>query len=175
MIRIGTLSAAAGLACSILAGAALAEAPFRAPAVQSVLDCRKIDDATQRLACYDKAVSVMQTAEDTGDLVSVDRQQRTAARHQAFGLTLPTLSFLDRGEKPEEVDHITAKVVSAWQVAYGKWVVRLDDGAVWRQIDDNVLDHPVHAGSVAEIRRGVLGSFTIKIDGQFPFKAHRDS
>ena len=146
-----------------------------APSVQAVLDCRKLEDSIQRLACYDKAVAAMDQAQTTGDLVTVDREQRRAARHQAFGLMLPTLSFLDRGEKPEEVDRITARIASGSQDPYGKWTIRLEDGAVWRQIDDNSVDRPPHAGSTAEIRRGVLGSFTMKIDGQFPIKVHRDN
>ena len=171
----GLVFAAALVGLSAPATVLGAASPKSAPAVQNVLDCRKILEGSDRLACYDKAVAAMEQAETSGDLVSVDREQRRAARHQAFGLTLPTLSFLDRGEKPEEVDRITARVVAASQSGYGKWTIRLEDGAVWRQIDDNSLDRPPHAGSTAEIRRGVLGSFTMKIDGQFPIKVHRDS
>ena len=74
-----------------------------APTVQAVLDCRKVQEPTERLACYDKAVSAMEQAQTTGDLVTVDREQRRAARHQAFGLMLPTLSFLDRGENDANI------------------------------------------------------------------------
>lgn len=174
MTRIGALGGRVLAVALLAAGLAHAETPGRAPAVQNVIDCRKIDDGAQRLACYDKAVADMEQAEKSGDLVSVDREQRRAARHQAFGLALPTLSFLDRGEKPEEVDRITSKIAEAWQTGYGTWNFRLDDGAVWHQIDDNTLDRPPHSGSTAEIRRGALGSFTMKVDGQFPIKVHRD-
>ena len=150
-------------------------APGRAPAVQTVLDCQKIADGGQRLACFDASVAAMERAESTGDLVTIDKEQRRAARHQAFGLPLPSLSFLDRGEKPEEVDRITAKVASASRDPYGKWTVKLDDGAVWRQIDDTEVDRPPHAGSTAEIRRAALGSFTMKLDGQFAIRVHRDN
>jgi hypothetical protein len=69
---------------------------------------------------------------------------------------------------------VTATIASASQDPYGKWTLQLDDGAVWRQIDDTEVDRPPHHGSSAEIRRGALGSFTMKIDGQFPIKVHRD-
>jgi len=163
------------LSTAAAAAAAPRAAPGRAPAVQSVLDCRKIADGVQRLACFDSAVAAMANAEATGDLITVDRAQRRAARHQAFGLSLPSLAFLDRGEKPEEVDRITAKVAAASLNPYGKWIVRLDDGAVWRQIDDNAVDRPPHRGSVAEIRRASLGSYTMKLDGQFAIRVHRDN
>jgi hypothetical protein len=164
---------ALALFCAVGA-AAVAAPPARPPAVQSVIDCRRIEDGVQRLACYDKAVAAMDQAEASGDLVTVDREQRRAARRQAFGLVLPSLAFLDRGEKPEEVDTMTAKVASAAQDPYGKWTIQLDDGAIWRQIDDIALDRPAHAGSIAEIRRGALGSFRMKLDGQFPIRVRRD-
>lgn len=148
--------------------------PQQPAAVQRVLDCGKISADAARLACFDAAVAAMSQAEATGDLVAIDRGQRRAARRQAFGLPLPTLSFLDRGEKPEDADRIVAKVAIASQDPYGKWTLQLDDGAVWRQIDDTTLDKPPHAGSTVEIRRGLIGSFRLKVDDQFPFKAHRD-
>lgn len=173
----GTLAGvlAVGLLGAAPAWAAKPAAPYRAPAVQAVLECQKTADDTQRLACFDAAVAAMAKAETAGDLVTIDREQRRAARRQAFGLTLPSLSFLDRGEKPEEVDRLTAKAAAVSQDPYGKWTIRLDDGAVWRQIDDNRLDRPAHVGSTIEIRKGVLGSFVMKVDGQFPMKVHRDN
>lgn len=171
MQRIAIVGPLAALA---LIGPGALAAPSRPPAVQRVIDCRPIAGDAQRLACFDAAVAAMDRAESSGDLVSIDRAQRRAARRQAFGLPLPTLGFLDRGEKPEEANRITGVVASASQDPWGKWTIRLDDGAVWRQIDDNTIERGAHPGSTADIRRGVLGSFSIKIDGQFPFKVHRD-
>ncbi|MHB8531018.1 MAG: hypothetical protein ACYC8V_16095 [Caulobacteraceae bacterium] len=163
-------------AIGALAGSPALDAPpvARAVTVQAVIDCRKIDDGPRRLVCYDKAVAAMGEAEAKGDLVTIDREQRRAARRQAFGLPLPSLSFLDRGEKPEEVNRIAVKIAGARQDAYGKWTIVLDDGAVWRQIDDNSLSRPPHAGSTADIRRAALGSFFVKIDGQQALRMHRD-
>jgi hypothetical protein len=166
-----------GFLPAVAATAAIAapEAPTRAPAMQSVLDCRAIADPTQRLACYDKAVGGLEQAEKTGDLVTIDRKQRQAVRRQAFGLQLPTLAMFDRGEKPEEADRITATLAEAHHNAEGKWVLKLDDGALWRQTDDNELLHAPRAGSKVEVRKGVLGAFFIKVDGQQAFRAHRDN
>ena len=171
MRRWPTLSISAAMA--IIASAAHA-APSRPLAIQHVIDCRKLTENAARLSCFDAAVAAMDQAEASGDLVSLDRAQRRAARRQAFGLPLPTLSFLDRGERPEEADRVVANIASASEDPYGKWTLKLDDGAVWRQIDDTTLDNPPHPGSTVEIRRGALGSFRLKVDGQFPFKAHRD-
>ena len=149
-------------------------AATRAPAVQAVIDCRGIEDAAKRLACYDATVAKMSEAEATGDLVTLDKAQRRAARRQAFGLPLPSLAFLDLGEKPGDADRITVKIASAGADGFGKWTLQLDDGAVWRQIDDNQLYNAPHAGSTAVIRRAALGSFLMNIDGQPAIRVHRD-
>lgn len=149
--------------------------PSRAPAVQAVIDCQAVADGPQRLACFDKAVTGMAQAETKGDLVTIDREQRRTVRRQAFGLILPSLAMFDRGERPEEADRISAKVKSASRGGTGKWTIQLDDGAVWRQIDDNELYNPPHGGSVANIRKAALGSFFMNIDGQQAMRVHRDN
>jgi hypothetical protein len=145
-----------------------------APAVQAVLACRALTDDAQRLACFDKATAAMGQAESSGDLVTLDRDQRRAVRKQAFGFTMPALDLFNKGEKPEEVNRITGTVASASQDAYGKWTIRLDDGAVWRQIDDNEPLRAPHKGSTVLIKKGSLGSYFIDVDGGPGFRAHRD-
>ena len=130
------LAAALCLAGLGLTGPAHAAKPPASPAVvQSLLDCRKLADSAERLACYDKAAAAMESATANGDLVALDRAQRRAARRQAFGFTLPTLSFLDRGEKADEIDNLTATLAAVSEDPYCKLILRLDDGAVWRQTE----------------------------------------
>jgi hypothetical protein len=167
---------ALGLAALLWASGALADpAPARPAAVQAVVDCRKLDDGAQRLACYDKAVADMTAAEDKGDLVSLDRSQRQAARRQTFGFALPTLAFLDRGERAEALNRVTETVASTSQDVDGNWILRMQDGAVWRQTDGAVLSRDPRPGSVVVIKKAALGSFMMDIDGQPAVRAHRDN
>jgi hypothetical protein len=169
-LALGALSLAA------LSGAdrvAAKPPPSRAPAVQAVVDCRKIDDGAQRLACYDAAVAAMDQAEQTGDLVTLDREQRRSVRKQAFGFVLPALSMFDTGEKA--VDSITETLASARQDAQGKWTFVMQDGAVWRQIDDEFLSRDPHGGSAIVIQRALMGSFMLSVDGQPGVRVHRDN
>lgn len=170
-LPVGAIALAAGFGFA----AAVAAPSKPAPAVQAVVDCRGIADTTQRLACYDAAVDALAKAQSSGDLVTLDREQRRAARKQAFGFTLPTLSFLDNGEKPEELNRIQETLASASQDAWGKWTFRMQDGAVWRQIDDELLSRNPHAGSAITIQRAMLGSFMLSVDGQPAVRAHRDN
>jgi hypothetical protein len=173
--------AAAGIALSAvaLAGAPAAakdkEPPpaGKAAAFQAVLDCRGVADSAQRLACYDAAAGRMSEAETKGDIVVIDRAQASAAHREAFGLHVPSLAFVSRALKPEEVDRIEGVVDSARSDVNGRWTMKLQDGAVWRQISGDLLKAP-HSGSKVAVRKGSLGSFLMNIDGQPSIKVHRD-
>ena len=168
---------AGGLLALAAGGTAMAArpAPTTAPAVQAVVDCRKIEDGVQRLACYDAATDALTKATTSGDLVTLDRQQRRTVRKQAFGFTLPALSMFDVGEKAETVDSIDETLASARQDAQGKWTFVMQDGAIWRQIDDEFLSRDPHPGSAIVIRKALMGSFMLSVDKQPGVRAHRDN
>jgi hypothetical protein len=168
----GSLLAALALSCA--AHAAPATAPSRAAVLQGLLDCRGRTDPAERLACYDAAASKMDQAEAKGDIVVVDREQARTVRKQAFGFTLPSLSLFDRGEKPEQIDHVSGVVESARMNAHGLWTIRLQDGAVWNQIDGNPPNRDPRPGMKVEIKSAVMGSYLMSVDGQGSFRAHRE-
>ena len=176
MQRRFVIAAIAAFAAVGMADAAAAKpqsAPTNAPVVQAVVDCRQIEDSAQRLACYDRAVAALTNAQQSGDLVTLDRKQRQAVRKQAFGFTLPTLSMFDTGEK--EADRVDETLDSAHQVGEGRWVFQMQDGAVWRQIDDEFLSREPHPGSAIVIKRAMLGSYMLSVDGQPGVRVHRDN
>jgi hypothetical protein len=169
------VAAAALASVATPALAAKPHAPTTAPAVQAVVDCRGIADSAQRLACYDAAADALTKAQSSGDLVTLDRQQRQTVRRQAFGFTLPSLAMFDVGEKGEGVDTLDETLASARQDAQGRWTFVMQDGAVWRQIDDEFLSRTPHAGSAVAIKRAVLGSFMLSVDKQPGVRVHRDN
>jgi hypothetical protein len=170
----GIVLAALGLAASpAVAKDKEAAGGGRAAAFQAVLDCRGIADGAARLACYDAAAGRMGEAETRGDIVVIDRAQASAAHREAFGLHVPSLSFVTRALKPEEVDRIDGVVDSARADINGRWTMKLQDGAVWRQISGDLSRAP-HGGSKVAIRKGSLGSFLMNVDGQPSIKVHRD-
>jgi len=172
---LGFAAAALAMGLAVAGTTAVAATPRPAPTVQAVVDCRKIEDGAQRLACYDAAADALAKAQSSGDLVTLDREQRRAARRQAFGFLLPSLAILDTGEKPEEMNRLEETLASASQDYQGKWTFVMQDGQVWRQIDDEVLSRRPHAGSQIEIRRATLGSYMLTVDRQPGVRAHRDN
>ena len=154
-------------------GASAAAAPDRAQVLKALVDCRAVADSAARLACYDKAAAEIDKAEAKGEIVVVDRQQARAARRQAFGFDLSALSIFDRAATKEELNVVDAKVRSATHGPDGRWVITLDDGAVWREIGDMEPNLEPQPGAVAHISRGTVGSYFIKIKG-ISTRVHRD-
>ncbi len=176
-----SIACAAGLALLLVAPAASAAPPpggagsgARAAVLQGLLDCRAKTDNAERLACYDAAAARMDQAEAKGDIVVVDREQSKAIRRQAFGFTLPSLSLFERGDKPEKIDQVSGVIAAARADGNGKWVLRLEDGAIWRQIDGDPPHRDPKAGMSVEIKSASLGSYLLSVDGQRAFRAHRD-
>jgi hypothetical protein len=162
-----------GLIAAVAAGAALAADPALPAGVQKLLACRKVAEKDQRLACYDAAVDELTGQLKTGEVVAVDRQQAREVRRQAFGFRMPSISLFERGEKPEEVAQLSATVADAHQRGDGKWVLELEDGAVWTQIDDERILRDPKKGSKVEIRKASLGTYFINVEGQRAIRAQR--
>jgi hypothetical protein len=160
-------------AASALASGA-APSTDRAEVLKALTACRSVGDPTQRLDCYDKAAAAVDQAEASGDVVVVDRAQAQAARRQAFGFNLSALSILNRAATKDEVNTLNTTAAEAYRNGEGKWVIVLDDGARWRQIDDAELNRSPRQGSAIRIRHASLGSFVMNIDGQPYIRVHRD-
>lgn len=166
----------AGAALLLTAGAGLAASPIkgRAAPLQAIVDCRALPDPTERLACYDRAAATLDAAEKAGEVVVVDRAQVQEARKAAFGFNFQMPSFMTGGDRPEALDKITATVESASQDATGKWVFRMTDGAVWRQVDSSRVSRDPKAGTTVEIRSATMGSFMMTV-GYSHIRVHRDN
>lgn len=175
--RKAGIALAAGIAALAVAGAApAADGPKgRAAQLQAIVDCRAVPDPTERLACFDAAAASLDEAEKKGDVVVVDKGQVREARRAAFGFDFHMPSFMTAGEAPEQLDRITATVASARRDPRGRWVIKLEDGAVWRQVDDKSLFKDPKAGSTVEIRTAAMGSYFMKVDGQMQIRVHRDN
>jgi hypothetical protein len=172
-------SGLSGLALAVTANASYAASPKppgRAELVKELSACRAITDSTQRLACFDRTAAALDEAQSKGEVVVVDRKQVQEVKREAFGFNLSTLSVFNKsgGKEPED-DSMTAVAKSAFQNATGKWVVTLDSGAVWRQIDDDSLSREPHSGSQIHIRKAMMGSYMMNVDNQPGIRVHRDN
>ena len=154
-------------------GFAQASAETRPALFGRLTDCRKLADNTARLACYDRVTGDLERAEAQGDIVVVDREQARKVRSQAFGFAMPSLSLFERGEAREALETVTGRLAAARKDGNGKWTVRLEDGAVWTQIDSAIVMFQPRPGMEVKVRRAALGSYMLSINGRAGFRARR--
>lgn len=158
---------------------AAADAPKpRTPLLAKLVECRSITDDTGRLACYDLQVKQLDQAERAEEVVVVDRTQIRKARRSLFGLTLPDLSIFgdrdDRGAPEEEgVSKLESTIKSAAQNGNGRWVLTLEDGARWVQVDTRTVPRSPRPGMPIIIRKAAMGSFLANIDKQIAIRVDR--
>jgi len=167
---------------TIMTAGSLAAAPppaglsagTRAKVLQGLSDCRKLTDNTARLACYDTAAAGLEQAEAKGDIVVVDREQARSVRRQAFGFSLPSLAMFEKGEKQEDIDNTIGTVAAARQNGARKWVIKLEDGAVWTQVDATEMFADPKPGDPVRIKKASLGSYLMVVGKNGAVRAHRE-
>jgi hypothetical protein len=146
----------------------------RAGALEALSACRAITEPAARLACYDAAAGRLDEAEKTGEIVVVDRKQAGEVRRQAFGFALPSLALFDKAQGTEKLDRVESVLKAARKGADGKWILQLENGAVWRQTDPEGPARTPRLGMTVSVRSAAMGSYLVSVDGQAGFRAKRD-
>jgi hypothetical protein len=155
------------------AGAAFSAEPAH-PALSGLNKCAEVADSGPRAACYDAALSALSLAVQSGEVVIVQRKEAQAAQRSVFGLNLPGLNIFDmRGKDSAPLVNVIGEAKRAYPDPFGKWIVVLTDGAVWRQIDSEPILRAPRAGSQIEIQKAAFGSYFLKVDGQRSVRAKR--
>lgn len=162
----------------IAAAGASAAAPAIAPAnaVAKVTECRNIASDAARLSCYDQAVAALDNAVSHHDLTVIDKEDVHRARRSLFGLTMPNLTVFGMGNKQEEayapdLVMLDTTVRAVRPVSYGKWDMETEEHAVWRNVD--LLDFAPTVGEKMHMKKGVLGSYFLKLGSDRAIKAER--
>ena len=163
--------ALAGLTALTLGTSALAAPdPATPPQIQKLVNCRSIADSAARLACYDAAAGTISDAISRRDLIVVDREGVRSTRRSLFGLSLPRLSILNNGE--EELTQVEGTLASVGRARDG-YLFILREGGQWTQTDNKPFAIEPRAGDKVVIRRGVLGSYMLKVGRQPGVKVER--
>ena len=95
----------------------------------------------------------------------MDRARATQAKKALFGFSIPNFGGLFGGGD-DEVKEISSTVASFSQNGYLGWTIKLADGSVWAQQDDATLGLPPERGQTVVVRRGSLGAFYLRLNGQ---------
>lgn len=172
------MSVISGLAAAAAAAAALsgqtAPPQERPETLARLLECRGVADSAARLTCYDAAAGALDSAERQGDVVIIDRAQVAETRRQMFGFDLPTLPRLFGPAGQTEVNSIETTLRSATQAVDDRWVFRLADGGVWRQVDAAYVRFENRPGQPVRVRKAAFGSFLLTVGGSQAVRVRRE-
>jgi hypothetical protein len=164
------------LALSPSSAYAAPKRPQAAPATNRMIDalgaCRALTDAAARLACFDEASARLAQAVESKEVVVLDRQEIGETRRSLFGFSLPRIPLF-RGEGGEQQSEITAKISSGQALGHGLYQIRIEDGAVWQTTETYMSLSEPRVGQEVVIKRGPLGSYMMRINGQRAIRAKR--
>jgi len=168
------MSLIAGLAALTLGAAVQTPAQQPRPEMlERLTACRAVANDAARLACYDAAAAAFDTAEREGELVVIDRAAVNETRRQLFGFELPTLPRLFNGGEGDDLDSIETTLERASRSGENRWVFRLADGSVWRQIDSEPVRFENDPGQPVRVRKASLGSFLMTVGGSRAVRVRR--
>lgn len=165
-----------GLVVSPFGGAVLAQSldkENRPEVVERVFQCRIVEEAAERLACFDRETALMEEAEQSDNLIIADKEQVQEARRGLFGLKVPKLKLFGGGDDKDEISEIETTVASARRNGLGKMILVLEDGARWIQTGSASVSADPDKGDSVTIRSGSLGSYFAKVNGGRPFRVKR--
>lgn len=132
-------------------------AALPATAQQPSHACALVPDAVERLACYDRAFppppEVVEAAEEKAAAdfgLAPDKDQPLVQR------------------QPERIEGRVAKVDYAGSIR----IVTLENGQAWTQTDARAGAH-VKAGDVVQVRKAVLGGYTLVLPNGVSMRVRR--
>lgn len=143
--------------------------------------CRAIADAGRRATCYDAALDRLQSAVSTAQVTILDREQASADRRAAFGYSgarppAPPpvrVRATETARVPaEDVPAIDSTVAAAAPYGVDRWTIRLVTGATWRTTEPGLSVAP-KAGTPVHIKRGLMGSYMMRIGNARALRAMR--
>lgn len=130
--------------------------------------CRQIEDIAQRVVCYDDFVDAhfpSALGDSAKTLTPSEKPVSTSIpdAQSLFGAnSADAKRIVETSLAIEQIDNIVAKVTDIQELATGKMVITLENGQVWRQLDNQRL--PLRTGETVIIRKASLGSFLLEKD-----------
>jgi hypothetical protein len=137
---------------------------------EEVVSCRAIQDSAERLACYDRSVAALDTAQKSNELYVADKAAMKEARKGLFGFSLPKLKIFG-DEDLGDLDELESTIASVKEGQRG-YVFTLPDGARWMQTDKRYMDKP-KVGAKIRIKKAALGSYMASINNKPGFRVER--
>ena len=147
-------------------------------ALRATVSCKSMADAQARLACFDARVPDLEKILAREGVVILDRKAIEDAQKSAFGKAKAPIPGVndDSGHAApaQEINAVEGRIQSVRQMADGKWVFTLEDGARWVQTEYTSFRTP-KPGDMMRIRKAALGSFMANINNGRAIRVRRQN
>jgi len=176
MLHLSRFAAPFALLAIAAATPAAAKDKEKAPPpaqIRELYACRDIGDASARLACFDREVGELATADEQREIVFTDKETAKKTRRGLFGFSFPKLGGIFGGDE-DEVKEIDTVIRSVRIDKSGKYTLTMEDDAVWTQIDTTALRRQPQAGQKVHIKVATMGSYFATIEGGRAIRMKRD-
>jgi hypothetical protein len=147
----------------LMAGSAQADDEAPPKSYVDLMACRSIEDASARLACFDKSSADLDKAREAREVVLLDRADVRKTRRSLFGFTLPNLPFFDGDDSAdeEEIKEIKTTFETVRDLGLGKWQFTIPEGGTWQSTE--ALTSVPREGQAILIKKGIAGGYMLKI------------
>ncbi len=162
-------------ACALAVPAAAKDKlpPAQPAQIRELYACRDIADPAARLACFDREVGELSSADQAREITFTDRETAKKARRGLFGFSFPKLGGIFGGDE-DEVREIETTIRSVSIDRSGKYTFVMEDDAVWVQIDTTRLPRQPKPGQKVKIKVATMGSYFATVDGGRTIRMKRD-
>ncbi len=141
-------------------------------AEEALTKCRQIEEIAERVVCYDK-IADSHFPMDSSDRVettpppettsppAISKSNAAPDAQSLFGKNdAEAKRIVETSLAIKQINQIEAKVTDVQKSAYKKLTVTLDNGQIWRQLDNQPM--PLKSGETVIVREASLGSFLME-------------
>lgn len=142
---------------------------------RQVTECRSIADNGARLACYDREVAALDSAQQSRDIVIAERKDVTEVRRGLFGWAIPVgrIFGIGKGSDGEELQEVDTTVTSVGTNRAGILRLAFKDSGTWDQVDLSDFAVSPRVGQPAKLSKGAFGSYFVSVNKQPAIKMRR--
>lgn len=140
--------------------------------LNQLVNCLEITETNQRLACFDSQALIVKNQLNSGELVTMYKNEIAEAQRGLFGIDRIRMpNFIENSNR--DINEIHATIESASRSPIGRWSFVLDDKSVWDQVDTSDPYFNSRKGTEVRIRRGALNSYLLTVGNSSAIRVSR--
>jgi len=142
-------------------------------AMDELKNCQLIQDDNQRLGCYDRAMSTLNTAIQSKEVFVIEKSEIEEARVEGFGKnhseSSPVNSIVEKEasiNKSKASSDLVSVIVKTEKTARNRTRFYLENGQVWQQTNSGNVYVSKKKQNTAHIRKASVTGYKLKINNK---------